>query len=331
MRKFGMYGSTIVGPSEWLTSILRVRVSSLFLPCSSAPAMSASAQNFKSPLALRPTNSVNPGGHDRPQTMLLLEQIKQDLAALDAKLAPQLERRSELVHILASLEELVHPIRRLSTDLLQEIFMACLPDGHLPTLTVGEAPLLLTQVCRDWGELAKATPQLWTTIHLPVCPDDYRLECGAISLVQSWFSAARYAPMSVSLWSASHNLADKSAITTCVSSHSFHIRTLELHISAQVLAQFQNISTPPPGDSNSDAIMDSSCPALPGCMWPVLEEVTFRLARDRGPSSVPGEKVSKARFWSAPRLKNIFLASTEEHIFALPLNWNLWKAGVVRS
>ncbi|KAJ3532237.1 hypothetical protein NMY22_g7825 [Coprinellus aureogranulatus] len=45
------------------------------------------------------------------------------------------------------------PIQRLPHELLQEIFLACLPDKRLPALVPDEAPMLLTR-SRKLGEIS---------------------------------------------------------------------------------------------------------------------------------------------------------------------------------
>ncbi|KAF7368801.1 hypothetical protein MVEN_00205200 [Mycena venus] len=58
-----------------------------------------------------------------------------------------------------------HP-RRLPQDILEQIFLACLPTRHNTIMSVLEAPLLLGRICSAWRAIAFATPRLWTTLHI---------------------------------------------------------------------------------------------------------------------------------------------------------------------
>ncbi|KAF8999639.1 hypothetical protein BDQ17DRAFT_1246323, partial [Cyathus striatus] len=76
------------------------------------------------------------------------------------------ERRSEVCDFLDRHRALVSPFRRISRDVLEEIFLACLPTVRNPCITAIEAPLLLTHVCSSWRSVAHTLPQLWSAIHI---------------------------------------------------------------------------------------------------------------------------------------------------------------------
>ncbi|KAJ6589949.1 hypothetical protein DFH09DRAFT_1140504 [Mycena vulgaris] len=59
----------------------------------------------------------------------------------------------------------VFPSFSLPPEITQQIFGACLPDaGSRPTKRSQQAPLLLTQICKEWRAIALDTPQLWQSI-----------------------------------------------------------------------------------------------------------------------------------------------------------------------
>ena len=87
-----------------------------------------------------------------------VDQQIEDLKALRAKLTLEIE----------SHQSLLSPVPHLPIDILQEIFAACLPTEHYPVVSRYEAPLLLTQVCKNWRNIALSTPQLWSAIHIPI-------------------------------------------------------------------------------------------------------------------------------------------------------------------
>ncbi|KAF8988461.1 hypothetical protein BDQ17DRAFT_1257655, partial [Cyathus striatus] len=53
---------------------------------------------------------------------------------------------------------LISPVWRLSHNILEEIFLACLPTDCNPCMSATEAPMLLTQVCSSWRSIAHLTP-----------------------------------------------------------------------------------------------------------------------------------------------------------------------------
>jgi hypothetical protein len=71
---------------------------------------------------------------------------------------------SDLESVLAALESLSSPWRRLPPELLVEIFAWCIPPHDI--LSASSAPLLLTRICSRWHNLSVNNPSLWTSIIL---------------------------------------------------------------------------------------------------------------------------------------------------------------------
>ncbi|KAJ7634702.1 hypothetical protein FB45DRAFT_909603 [Roridomyces roridus] len=61
---------------------------------------------------------------------------------------------------------LLSPIRRMPQEILQEIFIACLPTRRDCVMSAEEAPILLGRVCRAWRTLTLNTPRLWASLHI---------------------------------------------------------------------------------------------------------------------------------------------------------------------
>ena len=94
------------------------------------------------------------------------EEIKQLKKLIDER---GKERRT-LSDKIGPYQRLISPIRRLPVDLLQEIFIRCLPSDHCPPMHASYPPLSLTRVCSGWRSIALTTPRLWASIHITV-PD----------------------------------------------------------------------------------------------------------------------------------------------------------------
>ncbi|KAJ7439218.1 hypothetical protein FB451DRAFT_1570050 [Mycena latifolia] len=62
---------------------------------------------------------------------------------------------------------LLSPIRRIPQNILERIFVACLPTTHNAIISAREAPLLLGHICSYWRSVAHSMPVLWTSIYIP--------------------------------------------------------------------------------------------------------------------------------------------------------------------
>ncbi|KAF9042199.1 hypothetical protein BJ165DRAFT_256460 [Panaeolus papilionaceus] len=90
-----------------------------------------------------------------------------DLQFLDKEILALQKRRNTVKDNLRVFDCILAPIRRLSEDVLAEIFCHCIPTTRNARPFVSEAPLLLTLVCKTWRIIATSTPRLWTTLHIP--------------------------------------------------------------------------------------------------------------------------------------------------------------------
>ncbi|KAF9014312.1 hypothetical protein BDQ17DRAFT_1342489 [Cyathus striatus] len=88
-----------------------------------------------------------------------INQLHQQLELLQAK-------RLKLSDLAEQHRALLSPVRRLSRDILEAIFLACFPTDRNPCMSATEAPMLLTQVSSSWRNIAHSTPRLWAAIHI---------------------------------------------------------------------------------------------------------------------------------------------------------------------
>ncbi|KAJ3538220.1 hypothetical protein NMY22_g5250 [Coprinellus aureogranulatus] len=102
----------------------------------------------------------------------------------------------EIEQQIESHKLLLSPARKVPDDIYREVFLWCLPHPS----EIGEAewhsvPLLLTQICRRWRQIAHATPLLWTNLSFT-----YHHPCRAplnAHLVQEWVKRSGALPISV--------------------------------------------------------------------------------------------------------------------------------------
>jgi hypothetical protein len=136
----------------------------------------------------------------------LLEKPTSRLEELSTQIQKLSNEQSALFLFVSKHRALISPIRKLPIEILQEIFIACLPTAHNPVMSRWEPPVLLTQVCSSWRNVAHITPQLWNSIHIAIpCGEnvsstivgrhiDRRSEA-----VQEWLSRSAAFPLNISL------------------------------------------------------------------------------------------------------------------------------------
>ncbi|KAF9014316.1 hypothetical protein BDQ17DRAFT_1270522 [Cyathus striatus] len=88
-----------------------------------------------------------------------IDRVQRQLEHLQAK-------RLKISDLAEQHRALLSPVRRLSRDALEAIFLACLPTYRNPCMSATEAPILLTQVSSSWRNIAHSTPRLWAAIHI---------------------------------------------------------------------------------------------------------------------------------------------------------------------
>ncbi|KAJ7259842.1 hypothetical protein C8J57DRAFT_1472000 [Mycena rebaudengoi] len=86
---------------------------------------------------------------------------------------------SPVVAAYAPFEALISPMRTVPPEILQDLFVACLPSHHGAIMHISDAPLLLGRVCRLWRSIALGTPALWASLHavVPASSADAERRC----------------------------------------------------------------------------------------------------------------------------------------------------------
>jgi hypothetical protein len=170
--------------------------------------------NMKSPFADRLSTNYGPINDEFEQiTQLLIEPLNQ-LKDLDTEIS-RLQRitdelsikRNQLADFITPHQALLSPIRRVPRDVLQEIFVRCLPTNHNAIMNHRDAPLLLGRVCSSWRSISISIPQLWSSIHISIPdPPMYSKEDDVfIQAVRDWLNRAGALPLSISLFQLMFN------------------------------------------------------------------------------------------------------------------------------
>ncbi|KAJ7769910.1 hypothetical protein B0H16DRAFT_1307084 [Mycena metata] len=97
---------------------------------------------------------------------LRLNRLDDKIAELEQAIQKLKEERDDFRAFVDAHKALVSPVRRLPIDLIQEIFVACLPTNRNSAMSAFDAPLLLGRICSSWRTISLSTPRLWTTLHV---------------------------------------------------------------------------------------------------------------------------------------------------------------------
>ncbi|TFK25865.1 hypothetical protein FA15DRAFT_668035 [Coprinopsis marcescibilis] len=138
--------------------------------------------------------------------------LTSEISQLEEQLSRLKVRQTMLKKAAAPYESLASPLRRFPPELVQYIFMACLPESRNAVMHCSEAPLLLGRVCSKWRRISLNTPALWSTLH--IVPPHYSSDSVELShvrfqrkkeVVEAWLGRSGAYPLSVSfVWFGSH-------------------------------------------------------------------------------------------------------------------------------
>ncbi|KAI6023140.1 hypothetical protein BKA83DRAFT_686021 [Pisolithus microcarpus] len=114
-------------------------------------------------------------------------------------------RLGQIKGVISELEALLHPIRRVPTDIMAKVFEHCVYESQgYARLDIKHAPLSLSQVCRSWRKLVFALPCLWKMVRVDFStssPNWYRLMHSKATAMRLWISRSRSVPVSLFLTS----------------------------------------------------------------------------------------------------------------------------------
>ncbi|KAJ6465864.1 hypothetical protein C8R45DRAFT_1079824 [Mycena sanguinolenta] len=97
---------------------------------------------------------------------LRIESLHDEIADLQRSIDKLVEERAHLESYVEAHQALLSPVRRLPLDIIQEIFVACMPTHRNCVISATEAPILLGRVCSGWRIISLSTPKLWSSLHI---------------------------------------------------------------------------------------------------------------------------------------------------------------------
>ncbi|TFK42143.1 hypothetical protein BDQ12DRAFT_732860 [Crucibulum laeve] len=147
-----------------------------------------------------------------------LSNLNEEIERIQSILNDLFLKRNTLQETINAHRALISKPRTLPHDVLQEIFVHCLPTSLNAAMNAKEAPILLGRICSTWRTSAYSTPQLWATLHIPM-PGDRdlsttllhermsttacdmlfeRIDLARIQAVEEWLNRSGNCPLSIS-------------------------------------------------------------------------------------------------------------------------------------
>jgi hypothetical protein len=254
-----------------------------------------------------------------------LKDISGEIGDIESQLEKLLKEKDNLDDQLKAHKALLSPARRLPPNVIQNIFLYCLPSEHNPVMGSREAPLLLGRICSQWRDIALGTPKLWSAIHIaipanppvpmpigavPSVPPPQTDHATRIQAIVSWLTRADHFPLSISLYTSRFDSVAGNSIQLYLDAIvQFASRWKQLHMS--IPHQFWN----------------NFLPRVRANDVPLLEKVYLDSAI--GYHGVPGSPGAGARrdsgLLKAPNLTSVSLIQFEIHVLHLPLRWSKLK------
>ncbi|KAJ7318825.1 hypothetical protein DFH08DRAFT_1036175, partial [Mycena albidolilacea] len=145
--------------------------------------------------------------------------LDDEIADLQRAIDKLTEERGGLSAYVEAHRALISPVSRLPLDIIQEIFIACLPVHRNPVMSTTEAPVLLRRICSAWRRCFSLHPRLWARLHV-VEPSLPWLDSGhyaysqllsefdqkvaqRLEVTKMWLGRSGQCPLDISLYSPS--------------------------------------------------------------------------------------------------------------------------------
>ncbi|KAJ7762536.1 hypothetical protein B0H16DRAFT_1311583 [Mycena metata] len=207
---------------------------------------------------------------------------------------------------------LISPVRRLPLDIIQEIFVACLPTHRNCVMSAVEAPVLLGRVCSSWRAISLNTPRLWCRLHIvepaPFGPRSASFEeklVQRLETTKTWLGRSGNCPLSISLEGCGFGAANNPPTA---------INNTRLFIEALIpfASRWQNITL------CASWMALEVLSILTEADIPRLRRLEINLRPD---STIPAIQWPTFTLFRAPNLTAFTFAGSQMDILDLPLQW----------
>ncbi|KAF7375638.1 hypothetical protein MSAN_00452900 [Mycena sanguinolenta] len=134
-----------------------------------------------------------------------LKSLDAEIADLQKSIDKLIEERDGLKTYVDAHQALISPVRRLPRDIVQEIFLVCLPTHRNCVMSATEAPILLGRICSAWRAISLSLPSLWASLHV-VEPQPSNLwdvyepkVAQRVQITKTWLGRSGQCALSISL------------------------------------------------------------------------------------------------------------------------------------
>ncbi|KAF7376859.1 hypothetical protein MSAN_00103400 [Mycena sanguinolenta] len=154
---------------------------------------------------------------------LRLKGLDDEITKLQKAIDKLAEERNRVAAYVEAHKALISPVRRLPLDIIQELFIACLPTHRNCVMSASEAPVLLGRVCSSWRAISHTTPRLWSSLHVveplqnladPTSASFEEKVARRLEITQTWLGRSGQCPLSISLQSAPDGTSPTGSPTT---------------------------------------------------------------------------------------------------------------------
>lgn len=132
---------------------------------------------------------------------------------------------------------LISPVRRLSPEILGDIFLR-VKSEYYPNPNPRFAPLVLCQICSVWRNVAIGYPALWSAIEIDISPTNYASQINSTAL---WLGRAKPLPLRIILQTHFHESFIMGPISCIIGRFFSNCQKIDLRVPSTVwkdIAQF---------------------------------------------------------------------------------------------
>ncbi|KAJ7140792.1 hypothetical protein C8R44DRAFT_761894 [Mycena epipterygia] len=242
---------------------------------------------------------------------LRLQRLDDEIADLQKAIDKLAEERASLDAYVEAHKALISPVRRLPLDVIQEIFVACIPTHRNCVMSAREAPVLLGRICSSWRAISLSTPRLWARLHVvePMPSADSistsvdEKPAQRLETMKMWLGRSGECPLSISL------------LTTFLRISTASPTSPDPFIQALIpfAPRWQHIHFTVPCESVLEPLLHLAATDVP-----MLQSVAFY------PSRLLHRPLEWGRFGmlSASRISNFSIPASSFRPIELPLRWN---------
>ncbi|KAJ7286875.1 hypothetical protein C8J57DRAFT_1215176 [Mycena rebaudengoi] len=166
--------------------------------------------------------------------------LRQRIASLSAQIEALSNERDVAQ---AELESISYPILTLPTEITIEIFQSCLPSDAVKPSPTG-VPLIFGRICRQWRNIALATPRLWSSVDISGMPGSSTGNALLCTFLKTWLARSASHPLTFTWDDTAKMLYSDStnALHDTVLRHAHRWRDVILALTHADLVRYMSVS-----------------------------------------------------------------------------------------